>query len=110
MIEVKLVLWESIRDFWRNIKNMWVYLHGLHYTVCKQNRLVCLEYRELGETRERRRKFESNRTYIFFKIWETRIIFVSCYNPGKVIFCEFSVGSLIVHYITMSTFQIEVKP
>ena len=76
------------------------YLHGLHYTICKQNRLVCLEYRELGKNREKRRKFESNSTYFFF----------SSYNSGKLIFCEFSVGSLIVHCITMSTFQIVVKP
>lgn len=51
------------------------YLHGLHYTICKQNRLVCLEYRELGKNREKRRKFESNSTYFFFfpkfgKWWE----------------------------------------
>lgn len=41
------------------------YLHGLHYTICKQNRLVCLEYRELGKNREKRRKFESNNTFFF---------------------------------------------
>ena len=87
------------------------YLHGLHYTICKQNRLVCLEYRELGKNREKR-KFESNSTYFFFsKIWEMmRMLFFSSYNSGKLIFCEFSVGSLIVHCITMSTFQIVVKP
>ena len=86
------------------------YLHGLHYTICKQNRLVCLEYRELGKNREKRRKFESNNTFFFSKFGKREYFFFSTYNPGKLIFCEFSVGSLIVHYITMSTFQIVVKP
>lgn len=60
------------------------------------------------------RKEESLRVTIHFFFFQNlgneNTFFFSTYNPGKLIFCEFSVGSLIVHYITMSTFQIVVKP
>lgn len=50
------------------------YLHGLHCTVYKQNRLVCLEYRELENNQNRRMfewhifssKFEKQRNLLFF--------------------------------------------
>lgn len=38
------------------------YLHGLHCIICKQNSRVCLEHRELGKIREKRRKFGSDST------------------------------------------------
>lgn len=38
------------------------YLHGSHCIICKQNSLVCLEHRELGKIREKRRKFGSDST------------------------------------------------
>lgn len=42
-----------------------LYLHGLHYIIYKQNRLVCHEHRELGKSRQE----ESLRVevHIFFK-------------------------------------------
>lgn len=43
-----------------------LYLHGLHYIIYKQNRLVCHEHRELGKN-QTRRKFESGSTYFLQK-------------------------------------------
>lgn len=70
------------------------YLHELHYIIYKQNRLVCLEHRELGEIRERRRNIESENIHFhqnlrnnstFPVIILTLYYNVNTYNNGNTI-------------------------
>lgn len=64
------------------------YLHGLNYIVYKQNKLVCLEHRELGKIREKRRSFESDNRYFRQNLRRRTLVLFSCYNPRRVIICE----------------------
>lgn len=103
-MEAKLALSESRHDSGEMFNIYGPYLHGLHYIVYKQNRLACLEHRELKKNhRERKNVWEWQ--YTFSLKFEKGSAFFFCYNPRGVIICEFYIRSLIVHCIKISTFR-----